>query len=141
MSTDRGYGAHPQYSGQVDIEEFYDADERRRRSPEVEFGTEWRDAAGVRYELSWVQDTGELYIMREPVPPVWEDPFGDLGVQEASVNDVTVAVVDTIASLEEVEEVLSGWQEAMARPQGVEWIAERLRARTSQGRAEAGGRN
>ena len=50
----------------MDIEEFYEADERRRRSEEIELGTEWLDADGVRYELSWVADTGELYVMREP---------------------------------------------------------------------------
>ncbi len=54
----------------MDIEEFYEADERRRRSEEVEIGTEWHDADGARYELSWVADTGELYVMREPTVPM-----------------------------------------------------------------------
>ena len=42
----------------MDIEEFYSADERRRQSAEVEFGTNWFDAKGSRYEISWVEDTG-----------------------------------------------------------------------------------
>lgn len=122
-------GAH--YSAPaVDIEEFYNADERRRRSPEVELGTDWRDGADVRHELSWVQDTGELYVMREPVPAAWEDPFGDMVVDKASVHDVTVSVLGYIHSHEELEEVMEGWQEAMGRPNGVAWIAERLRARS-----------
>ena len=61
----------------MDIEEFYEADERRRRSEEIELGTEWHDRDAVRYEVSWVADTGELYVMREPAPRVAEDLFGD----------------------------------------------------------------
>ena len=60
----------------MDIEEFYDGDPRRRPSAEIELGTEWRDAHGIRYELTWVEDTGELYVMREPSPHIVEDPFG-----------------------------------------------------------------
>ena len=62
----------------MDIEEFYEADERRRRSEEVEIGTEWHDADGARYELSWVADTGELYVMVEPNAPMSVDLFGDV---------------------------------------------------------------
>ena len=50
----------------MDIEEFYDADPRRRESEEIEFGREWSDASGMRTELSWVAATGELYAMAEP---------------------------------------------------------------------------
>src|ERR1700730_14272078 len=39
-----------------DIEEFYDADPRRRPSAEIELGTEWQDAHGVRYELNYVEE-------------------------------------------------------------------------------------
>ena len=52
----------------MDIEQFYSADERRRQSAEVEFGNNWFDAKGSRYELSWIEDTGELYAMLELVP-------------------------------------------------------------------------
>ena len=51
----------------MNIEDFYAQDERRRASSEIEFGRDWRDVGGTRYELSWVADTGELYLMREPV--------------------------------------------------------------------------
>ena len=67
----------------MDIEGFYSSDERRRQSAEVELGTNWFDAKGSRYELSWVEDTGELYVMLELVPEVdsWT-PFGDTEVEE-----------------------------------------------------------
>lgn len=112
----------------MDIEEFYDADERRRHSPEIELGTEWRDASGVRYELSWVQDTGELYIMREPVPQIWEDPLGDMGVQKASIDEITVAIVGAVTDRQELERIFAGWEEAMTAPNSVSWFAERIRA-------------
>ena len=112
----------------MDIEEFYDADERRRRSEEIELGTDWHDGQGVRYEVSWVADTGELYVMREPVSGIVEDPFGDVFAFAASVpvNTITVAVVGWIPDRDRLEQVLSGWEDAMDRPDSVSWLAERL---------------
>jgi hypothetical protein len=115
----------------VDIGQFYDADERRRQSAEVELGTEWRDAQGVRYELNWIEDTGELYVMMEPPSPAWEGPFGDIHVQtgdRASIDEMTVLVVARVASHERLEQVLEGWQAAMAGQDGVHWLADRLKA-------------
>ena len=111
----------------MDIEQFYAEDERRRRSAEVELGTDWRDSDGARYELSWVTDTGELYVMREPNVPMTEDPFGDVYRSNVPVGEITVAVVGYVAEQATVEKVLEGWQEAMEEPNSVAWIAERLR--------------
>ena len=111
----------------MDIEEFYDQDERRRRSAEVEFGTEWKDAAGARYEVSWVADTGELYVMLEPVSGNFEDPFGDIFPSRPSLASITVAVVGWIPDRERVDAVLAGWEDAMSGPDGVAWVAARLR--------------
>lgn len=125
------FSAH--YSAGVDIEEFYDADERRRESAEVELGTEWRDAHEVRYELNWVEDTGELYVMREPVTiGEWDDPFGGVHTpvdRRVPVVGMTVVVVGQIATHDQLEDILDGWQKAMAAPQGIEWLAERLKSR------------
>jgi hypothetical protein len=113
----------------MDIEQFYSADERRRQSAEVEFGTNWFDAKGSRYELSWVQDTGELYAMLELVPEAdsWT-PFGDIEVETVSVEGVVVHVICTIPTLEDVERILTGWPAAMAAPNGMEWVVEQLGA-------------
>ncbi len=119
----------------MDIEDFYDADPRRRTSVEVELGEEWRDAHGVRYELSWVEDTGELYVMREPTPAMWATPFGGIHVTHAHSTDereteaMTVTVVGTVASREDLEQLLDGWQPAMEGSDGVAWLVERLRDR------------
>ena len=112
----------------MDIEEFYEADERRRRSEEIELGTEWQDGQGVRYEVSWVADTGELYVMREPAEPMAEDPFGDVFSGSVPVDALTVAVVGFVPERDRLEQVLAGWQEAMAQPDSVSWLAGRLRA-------------
>ena len=60
----------------MDIETFYEENEVRRQSAEFEFGDEWSDDTGVYYELSWVEATGELYLMAEPDAELLTDPFG-----------------------------------------------------------------
>jgi hypothetical protein len=114
----------------MDIEQFYDADPRRRPSTEVELGTEWRDTLGVRYELNWIAETGELYTMREPVPPEWEDPFGGIHVRSgdsAPTDGMTVAVIANISTRDRVEELLRGWEQAIDGPNSISWVVDRLR--------------
>src|ERR1700731_1174531 len=111
----------------MDIEEFYEAEEGRRRSEEIELGTEWTDAEGVRHEVSWIADTGELYVMREPAARMAEDGFGDEYSGSLPVSAVTVAVVGWIATRDGMEAVLAGWQDAMAAPNSLSWLEARLR--------------
>jgi hypothetical protein len=113
----------------MDIEEFYDGDPRRRPSAEIELGTEWHDSHGTRYEVNWVEDTGELYLMREPVPHIAEDPFGGLHFSMRAQEEakMTVHVVAQIDTHDQLEKILNGWQQAMAGDGGAEWLADRLR--------------
>jgi hypothetical protein len=111
----------------MDIEEFYAADERRRRSEEIELGTEWTDAEGVRHEVSWIADTGELYVMREPAARMSEDGFGDEFSGSLPVAAVTVEVVGWIPTRDRMEEVLTTWQDAMAGMNSLSWLVARLR--------------
>ena len=124
----------------MDIEQFYAADERRRRSEEIELGTEWHDADGARYELSWVADTGELYVMREPDVPMTADPFGDVYRSQVPTGEITVAVIGWMPERDQMEEVLQGWEKAMGKPDGVAWLAKRLRDREVPREAPATGR-
>jgi hypothetical protein len=114
----------------MDIDAFYEGDPRRRPSPEIELGSEWLDADGTRHELNWVQDTGELYVMREPAPRVREDPFGGLHVLDSPdiEHQMTVHVVAHIDSADNLHKILDGWAAAMAGPDGPGWLGERLRA-------------
>ena len=117
----------------MDIEDFYDGDERRRRSAELELGREWRDQHGVRYELNWVEDTGELYVMREPVPFETVDPFGGIHVagsrkvDQTEVEGMTVSVVGVVSSRDQLESAVDGWEKAMVGQDSVAWLIDRLR--------------
>jgi hypothetical protein len=114
----------------MDIEEFYDGDARRRPSAEIELGTEWRDVHGARYELNWIEDTGELYVMREPVPHIRQGPFGGqrYSIGPGEEEKMTVHVVAQVDSLEKVHSILEGWPDAMGADGGAEWLADRLRS-------------
>ncbi len=111
----------------MDIEDFYSADERRRQSAEYEFGNNWFDNRGSRYELSWVEDTGELYAMLElsAEAGTWT-PFGDIEVDRVKVDDVVVTVLAVIPERKAVEQLLDGWAAHMEEPDGVHWVAGRL---------------
>jgi hypothetical protein len=113
----------------MDIDEFYAADPRRRSSAELELGTDWKDADGVSHELNYVEDTGELYVLREPAPHVSEDPFGGLHVSAPAGYDhkMTVHVIAQIGTKDDLHRILNGWQEAMTRPDGAQWLGDRLR--------------
>jgi hypothetical protein len=117
----------------VDIEEFYDADERRRSSAELELGTDWRDDHGIRHELNWVEDTGELYVVREPVPRTYATPFGGVhvtgthAVDETEVEGMTVVVVGQVEARAVLESALEGWEDAIGQPDSIAWLVDRLR--------------
>jgi hypothetical protein len=111
----------------MDIEEFYDADERRRQSAEVEYGQDWRDSAGTRYEISWIESTGELYAMREPAEESVLDPFGDIYPTWLPKNGVTVRVLAHVPSRARLDAALEGWQEAMGVRDSTRWVAQRIR--------------
>jgi hypothetical protein len=113
----------------VDIEEFYGADERRRASAEVQFGQDWHDRHGRRYEVNWVEDTGELYVMQDELPPMWIDPFGDFLPGHIDPSDLQVRVLTQVHGRENVEGLLEGWEQAMAEDDGIGWLVERLRSR------------
>ena len=74
-----------------------------------------------------MEDTGELYLMAEPVVGVLEDPFGDFYPDTEDVDGLVVLVLGTVSTRDQVERILEGWSEAMAQPEGVEWLLARLR--------------
>ena len=110
----------------MDIEAFYEQNEARRESAEFEFGSEWTDASDNEYELSWVEATGELYLMVEPEADVNEDMFGDFLVSDEAVNDLTVVVIGKVPSLAGLEDQLLGWEDAMREENSLAWLYERF---------------
>ena len=109
----------------MDIEEFYAQDERRRKSAELEFGREWQDATG-RCEVSWVADTGELYVMREPPGTAIGGAFGDMTVLGVSEHELGVEVLGVVEGREAIASVMSGWEGAMSKPDGIAWLRDRV---------------
>lgn len=111
----------------MDLEDFYQQDERRRSSEEIEFGRDWHDEHGNRYEISYVVDTGEIYAMRDPVgglvPVSW---FGDLFSTSVPEESLTVALLATVDDADALASALEGWPEAMAGPDGIAWLVDRL---------------
>jgi hypothetical protein len=110
----------------VDIEEFYGANPARQTSEEFEFGQDWHDADGNRAEVSWVQDTGELYCMREPTEPIVIDTLGGEYMQPLPEKELVVEVLGTIPTLEAVESTLAGWSDAMKGQDSLTWLKERV---------------
>ena len=124
----------------MDIDEFYEADPRRRASAELELGSEWVDKDGVRHELNYVEDTGELYALREPAPHVTEDPFGGLFVKAPPGYEkkMTVHIIANIATKDELHRILEGWQQHMSAADGSA-VAGRPPAGGRRRRRPAGG--
>jgi hypothetical protein len=110
----------------MDIEEFYDQDPKRRASEEIEYGTDWTDANGNRAELSWIEDTGELYLMAEPVEPMGSDGIGDLYVQNLPTDALVVEILGTFPSKEALEAKLEGWEAAMPQKGSLDWVRARV---------------
>ena len=110
----------------MDIESFYEQNEARRESAEFEFGGEWTDAADNEYELSWVEATGELYLMVEPDAIVTEDAFGDFYTHGEEVTDLTVVIIGKSPSLNAIEDTLLGWEDAMLEPNSLAWLHRRF---------------
>ena len=98
----------------MDIEEFYDQDPRRRASDEIEFGREWSEN-DLRFEVSWISDTGEVYVMAEPTSR-----------HEISTESVTVEVLGVIKGRDAINSALEGWREAMAKPNSLGWVRGRV---------------
>jgi hypothetical protein len=110
----------------VDLEDFYNADPRRRHSEELEFGTDWSEG-GARTQVSWVEATGEVYAMRDPLGGLWSDVIGDQGVSKVSDEQLTVEVLGVVNGRDRVAAVMSGWEAAMsAGDDTVSWVRDRI---------------
>jgi hypothetical protein len=110
----------------VDLEAFYDADPRRRHSEELEFGNDWMDK-GARTQVSWVEDTGELYAMRDPLGGLVSDVIGDMRATSVEEEQLTVEVLGVVNGREAIGAVMSGWETAMtASENSIEWVRDRI---------------
>jgi hypothetical protein len=114
----------------VNIKEFYDRDERRRASDEIEVGDSWLDEndQSATYQVSWIKQTKEIYALREPPAPMRKDALGETIAVSIPDESLEVEVLGLISSEEELQELLRGWQQAMREPNSLAWVRERLRS-------------
>jgi hypothetical protein len=95
---------------------FYNADERRVRSRELDVGLWWReDVDGPLHRAAWISDTGELYLVR-------------LG--PAAEGGGRVEVLALVEDRELLERVLDGWRERCGEPLSLQWLRERAAFRS-----------
>ena len=94
---------------------FYNADERRVRSRELDVGLWWReDVDGPLHRAAWVSDTGELYLVR--LGPA--DGGGGLVEVLGRVEDRTL-----------LDGVLDRWRERCGELRSLQWLRERAALR------------
>ena len=98
--------ASVQFPSYDDAKSFYsgnDAGAKRKGSPEIDFGVDWRNKTVFpQYSLTWVEATGELYL------------------RDHSRNG-RLAVLAIIHGREEIERSLDGWEKVLGRD-GIEWL-------------------
>ena len=99
----------------MDLEQFYNEDPRRRHSEELEFGRDWTDEANNRCEISWVEATGELYAMREPMIEYSADGLGGMYNGEPKVEQLWIDMIGVVPGRDAIEAVMSGWEQRDAR--------------------------
>lgn len=104
----------------VSVEAFYLADERRRRSVEVDFGVHWRLAFGLPpWRASWIEDTGELVAVK-----LWPGPLGGTSMYRGASGPVHV-LASGLAEIEDVEGLLRGWEDVCGRRGSLLWLQDR----------------
>lgn len=94
--------------GYTDLEAFYEDDMRRVYSGEVDFGVQWRGAASFpSYQLSWVVNTGELYLQ-----------------ELRGMSAGRVVVISVIEGRDELEHSLKGWETACGPTGSLQWLLD-----------------
>jgi hypothetical protein len=103
----------------IDIEQsfpsvnaFYAADRRRRHSRERDVGLIWRGAAGATFRAAWVQETGEVYLVKHGHPM---DGGG------------TVDLLARRFGLGDLLATLGGWRDVCGRRESLAWFLDRTR--------------
>lgn len=109
------------------IEAFYLADERRRRSPEADFGVWWIQSEEKQFphwRVSYVRDTGEVYALE----------MGD-GEQVIVLGTFPVDDVDEgEVYYRGLDGCLDGWSQLYPKP--LAWVVERLQRAKQRRRRE-----
>ncbi len=108
IAADASDPAVPRYPSLI---AFYNADPHRLSSREQDVGLWWRDNAdGPLHRAAWVEETGELYLVR--LGPAAEGGGG-------------VEVLARVGDAGRLERLLRGWRERCGRPGSLRWLRRR----------------
>jgi hypothetical protein len=112
-------------------EAFYAADERRRRSGELDFGVWWR-RNGLVFRVTWVEATGELIAVQLSGPRV-EALLEPGSVRPAGFMVIggdpdNLTVIGTVRERAVVERLLDGWAEMCGEQESLGWVLDRVRS-------------
>jgi hypothetical protein len=111
MRRDHAWRPRPPLQRYPSLASFYTADPRRIESRELDVGLWWREGAdGPLHRAAWVNDTGELYLVR-------------LGPLEEGGG--AVEVLATVSERRRMERALEGWRERCGEPRSLTWLRER----------------
>lgn len=102
-------GTYPE-GAWASIEDFVSADARRLASREIDFGLYWRRTVSeTTFRASWIEDTGELYVIQSGPP-------------DAGGGHVEVLAITDRATL---EGTLEGWATRCLEAGSLDWIRAR----------------
>lgn len=114
---------------------FYELDERRRGSVEVDFGVWWKWQR-ESFRVSWLASTGEVVAVRlghgprlralNGRPPIRIATHAE-ALEVLSDPSIEVTVLGRCADRESVERQLKGWEFVMEIPESLAWVSARLR--------------
>lgn len=79
----------------------------RKRSRERDYGWWQEPGYGRNVRVSWIEETGELYLFRSRGTPAYE-------------------VLLVVRDPGELDRRLDGWDDASFRPDGLDWLRERV---------------
>jgi hypothetical protein len=118
------------------LDVYYESDERRRRSREIDFGVWWKLGAET-FRVTWVEATGELIAVRLGpgrggrglIKIVTHEAGPALLLGQGAVNlggePMEVYELAVIPDEDEVEGLLAGWAEVCDEPNSLAWIVGR----------------
>ena len=91
---------------------FHADDPRRGRSDQLDLGATWRaSTSNDAWRLSWLRDTGELYLCRA-------DGY------DGACSDVQLLAV--VEREKDLDVLLDGWRDARTDPDGLSWLLARV---------------
>jgi hypothetical protein len=93
------------------LSDFYNADPDRLSSREQDVGLWWREGQDEPlHRAAWVEDTGELYLVRLGPP---------------AEGGGAVEVIARVEDVERLERTFGGWRERCGRPGSLRWLRRR----------------